>query len=100
MIATSVACVDFKEIRHGRNCGINPARWSRYQSYVNIIDTTYSVLDLFQVYHYVDGPRLGSSSFVACVDFMEMEHGLVYYDHLHLYYIYGFDIRIYFYLFP
>ena len=30
--------------------------WSRYQSYINIIDdAAYSVLDLLQVYHHVDG---------------------------------------------
>ena len=38
-----------------------PARWYRTQSDVHIIDTTYSVLDLFQVYHHVDDHGLDSA---------------------------------------
>ena len=29
--------------------------WSRNQYYINIIDAAYSILDLLQVYHHVDG---------------------------------------------
>ena len=36
----------FQLQKHWRNCRIYFARWSRYKSYVNNIDTTYTVLDL------------------------------------------------------
>ena len=45
-----------------------------YQSYVNIVDTTQSVLDLFQVYPHVDGRNLDSA--VAPLTIRSMSKGL------------------------
>ena len=48
-------------ISYQHNCGRYPACCSRCQSYINIIDITYSVLNWFQVYHNVDGHGLDSA---------------------------------------